>query len=61
MSSVGQDTPKRAGPARRPAPLAYGSASGRKQIMKDLLVLVGIMAVWFLVVRFVFPKLGIKG
>jgi hypothetical protein len=29
--------------------------------MKDLLVLVGIMAVWFLVVRFVFPKLGIKG
>lgn len=29
--------------------------------MRDLFVLVGIMAVWFLVVRFVFPKLGIKG
>ena len=29
--------------------------------MNDLLVFLGIMVAWFLVVRFVFPRLGIRG
>jgi hypothetical protein len=29
--------------------------------MNDMLILVGILAAWFLVVRFVFPKFGIRG
>ncbi len=29
--------------------------------MNDTLLFLGIMVAWFLVVRFVFPKLGIRG
>jgi len=29
--------------------------------MNDTLLFVGIMVAWFLVVRFIFPKLGIRG
>lgn len=29
--------------------------------MKQLLILVGILAVWLVLVRFVFPKCGIRG
>ncbi len=29
--------------------------------MQDILMLIGLVAAWFLIVRFVFPRLGIKG
>jgi hypothetical protein len=29
--------------------------------MKDTLIFLGIIVAWFLVVRFVFPRLGIRG
>lgn len=29
--------------------------------MKDILLFGGILVAWFLVVRFLFPKLGIRG
>jgi len=29
--------------------------------MNDILLMLGIVAAWFLVVRFVFPRLGIRG
>jgi hypothetical protein len=29
--------------------------------MQDTLVFLGIVVAWFLVVRFVFPRLGIRG
>lgn len=29
--------------------------------MNDILILLGIVVAWFLVVRVVFPKLGIRG
>ncbi len=29
--------------------------------MNDILLFLGVIVAWFLVVRFVFPKLGIRG
>jgi len=29
--------------------------------MNDTLLFIGVMVVWFLIVRVVFPKLGIRG
>jgi hypothetical protein len=30
------------------------------EIMKDLLVLLGVVAIWYLVNRFILPRLGIQ-
>ena len=49
---------------RAPAPsFPFTGAVGQDMVhtMNDTLLFLGVMVAWFLVVRFVFPKLGIRG
>ena len=53
--------PRQASP-RAPS-FPFTGAAGRSIVhtMNDTLLFLGVMVAWFLVVRFVFPKLGIRG
>lgn len=50
-----EDAPKRAAALPPPRQLRYINA------MNDMLVFFAVLIGWFVVVRFVFPKLGIRG
>jgi hypothetical protein len=43
--------------------LAHGQVHGQKKrrVMQDILIIVGLIIVWFVIRRYLFPKLGIKG
>lgn len=42
-------------------PFTRVAGQGMVHTMNDTLLFLGVMVAWFLVVRFVFPKLGIRG
>lgn len=52
-----------AGGARTPGREAFTrpEKGGMVHTMNDILLFLGVIVAWFLVVRFVFPKLGIRG
>jgi len=53
--------PRQAPPHAPSFPFTGVAGRGMVHIMNDTLLFLGLMVAWFLVVRFVFPKLGIRG
>ena len=53
--------PRQASPEVAACPFTRVAGQDMVHTMNDTLLFLGVMVAWFLVVRFVFPKLGIRG